>query len=534
MITNNFSRRHIGPKSDEIPAMLEKIGMGSLDELIDNTIPKSIRMKKPLDLPQGINEKEYIDHIKSVGAKNKIYKTYIGLGYYNTILPGVIQRNILENPGWYTSYTPYQAEISQGRLEALLNFQTMISDLTGFKMANASLLDEATAAAEAMSLAFDSRSRKAKKRGANKFFVDDRIFPQSKDVIETRAVPVGIEVVYGDFKNVEFTDEFFGAIVQYPDVNGEIHDYRAFIDQAHENEMLVAMSADILSLTLLTPPAELGADMAVGTTQRFGIPMGFGGPHAAYFATDEKYKRNIPGRIIGISKDKEGNRALRMALQTREQHIKRERATSNICTAQALLATMAGFYGIYHGPNGLKAIAEDIHSLAQTLEKGLTALGCEQLNKNYFDTLAVKLPEGTASKKVIELALEQEMNFRMINDSTIGLSLDETTTLADVNDIVQVVAKAVGKDAKEEKQVETGKYAFDKQFVRESEYLTHEVFNTYHSETDMMRYMTVLENKDLALNRTMIPLGSCTMKLNAAAELFSLSWPEFGSIHPFV
>lgn len=534
MITNNFSRRHNGPKQDEIPGMLEKIQVGSLDELIDNTIPKSIRMKKPLDLPQGINEKEYIDHIKSIGAKNKIYKTYIGLGYYNTILPGVIQRNILENPGWYTSYTPYQAEISQGRLEALLNFQTMISDLTGFKMANASLLDEATAAAEAMSMAFDSRSRKAKKRGANKFFVDERIFPQSKDVIETRAVPVGIEVVYGVFNQVELSDEFFGAIVQYPDVNGEIHDYKAFIDKAHENEMLVAMSADILSLTLLTPPAELGADIAVGSTQRFGIPMGYGGPHAAYFATDEKYKRNIPGRIIGISKDKEGNRALRMALQTREQHIKRERATSNICTAQALLATMAGFYGIYHGPNGLKAIAEDIHSLAQTLEKGLTEMGCEQVNKNYFDTIAVKLPEGTAAKKVLELALEEEMNFRMIDDSTIALSLDETTTLDDVNNIMKVVAKAAGKDVIEEEQVETGKYAFEKQFVRESEYLTHEVFNTYHSETDMMRYMTVLENKDLALNRTMIPLGSCTMKLNAAAELFSLSWPEFGSIHPFV
>ncbi|MGM0613306.1 MAG: aminomethyl-transferring glycine dehydrogenase [Bacteroidota bacterium] len=534
MITNNFSRRHNGPNADQVPEMLKKVGVQTLDELIDKTIPKSIRLDKPLDLPEGINEKEYIEHIKSLGEKNKIYKTFIGLGYYNTILPGVIQRNVLENPGWYTSYTPYQAEISQGRLEALLNFQTVITDLTGFNMSNASLLDEATAAAEAMSMSLDARSRKAKKRGAVKFFVDERTFPQSKDVLMTRAVPMGIELVFGDFKEVELDDTFFGALVQYPDINGEIHDYKQFIEKAHENEMLVSMAADILSLTLLTPPAELGADIALGSTQRFGIPMGFGGPHAAYFATEEKYKRNIPGRIIGISKDKEGNQALRMALQTREQHIKRERATSNICTAQALLASMAGFYATYHGPQGLKNIAEDIHALAKTLAKGVEDLGFKQLNQNYFDTLAIELDKNISADQVIDLALKEKMNFRKIDASKVGISLDETTTLQDVQNILKVLGKAAGQQVKSVKQEKPGDYAFDPRFVRESKYLTHPVFNTYHSETDMMRYMTSLENKDLALNRTMIPLGSCTMKLNAAAELFSLSWPEFGEIHPFV
>ena len=534
MITNNFSHRHNGPKTEQVPDMLKKVGVQSKDELIKKTIPKSIRLDKPLSLPEGINEKEYIEHIKSIGEKNKIYKTFIGLGYYNTILPGVIQRNVLENPGWYTSYTPYQAEIAQGRLEALLNFQTVITDLTGFNMANSSLLDEATAAAEAMSMSLDARSRKAKKRGAMKFFVDERILPQSKDVLMTRANPIGVELVFGDFKEVELDDKFFGAILQYPDVNGEIHDYKKFIEKAHENEMLVSMAADILSLTLLTPPAELGADIALGSTQRFGIPMGFGGPHAAYFATEEKYKRNIPGRIIGVSKDSEGNRALRMALQTREQHIKRERATSNICTAQALLASMAGLYAAYHGPEGLKDIAEDIHALTKTLAKGVEELGLKQLNQNYFDTLTIELNEGVSAGKVINLALEEKMNFRKIDESRVGISLDETTTLEDVQNILKVFGKAAGREVKSIKEEKQGEYAFDAKFVRESKYLTHPVFNTYHSETDMMRYLTSLENKDLALNRTMIPLGSCTMKLNAAAELFSLSWPEFGEIHPFV
>ncbi|MFO8053818.1 MAG: aminomethyl-transferring glycine dehydrogenase [Bacteroidales bacterium] len=534
MITNNFTKRHIGPGSKEVPGMLKKVGVDSLEALIKKTIPKAIRLDKPMDIPVGISEHAYVDHIRALGAKNKVYRTYIGLGYYNTILPGVIQRNILENPGWYTSYTPYQAEISQGRLEALLNFQTMISDLTGFHMANASLLDEGTAAAEAMSMAFDARSRKAKKRGAVKFFVDDQLFPQSKEVIHTRAVPVGIEVVYGDFREAVLDEQFFGAIVQYPDADGEIHDYKSFIKSAHDHEMLVAMAADILSLTLLTPPAELGADIAVGSTQRLGIPMGYGGPHAAYFATEEKFKRNIPGRIIGISKDADGNRAVRMALQTREQHIKRERATSNICTAQALLATMAGFYAIYHGPNGLKEIAEDIHALTKTLAKQLGKLGYKQKNKNYFDTLSITLPENISADAIRDLALKEKINLRIIDDSGIGISLDETTKQQDVRDIISVFAAAAGKDVPQIIVEKAGDYAFDTMFVRQSEYLTHSVFNTYHSETDLMRYMKVLENKDLALNRTMIPLGSCTMKLNAASQLFSLSWPEFGGLHPFV
>lgn len=535
MLTNNFSRRHLGPRREEIAGMLDTIGVKSLDQLIDDTIPRAIRKDKPMDLPrEGISESEYVDHIRSVGARNKLYKSFIGMGYYSAILPGVIQRNILENPGWYTSYTPYQAEISQGRLEALLNFQTMVSDLTGFKLANASLLDEGTAAAEAMSLAFDARPRKVKKREAVKFFVDQRIFPHTKDVIETRAIPLGVEIVYGDFQTAQLDQSFFGAIVQYPDEQGAIHDYRQFIQKAGEKEIVVAMAADIMSLTLLTPPAELGAHIAVGTTQRFGIPLGFGGPHAGYFATSEAYKRNIPGRIIGISKDADGRRGLRMALQTREQHIKREKATSNICTAQALLATMAGFYGIYHGPQGLKEIAQDIHAMAKTLEKGLKEMGCKQLNKNYFDTLAVELPNGHTAHQVMNAAVEKEMNFRKLNKNTIGLSMDETTSMTEVNNILDVFARVLDKQAPQPEKEKAGEYAFDKQFVRTSKYMEHPVFNTYHSETDLMRYMKVLENKDLALNRTMIPLGSCTMKLNAAAQLFSLSWPEFGAIHPFV
>ncbi len=535
MLTNNFTRRHLGPRQDEIAGMLEKIGVKSLDQLIDDTIPRAIRKDKAMDVPgAGISEKEYLDHIRALGDKNKLYKSFIGLGYYSAILPGVIQRNILENPGWYTSYTPYQAEISQGRLEALLNFQTMVSDLTGFNMANASLLDEGTAAAEAMSMAFDARPKKLKKRNAVKFFVDQRMFPHTKDVIQTRANPIGVEVVYGDFNKVELDDAFFAAIVQYPDERGAIHNYRTFIEKANQKEVVVAMAADIMSLTLLTPPAELGAHIAVGTTQRFGIPLGFGGPHAGYFATSEKYKRNIPGRIIGISKDADGRRGLRMALQTREQHIKREKATSNICTAQALLATMAGFYGIYHGPEGLKEIAQDIHAMAKTLEKGLKKLGCKQLNENYFDTLAVELPRGYDAGDVITAAEKKEMNFRKLDHHTIGLSMDETTGMTEIKDILSVFAHVLGKDSPPTEKENPQVYAFHKDYVRTSKYLEHPVFNTYHSETDLMRYMKVLENKDLALNRTMIPLGSCTMKLNAAAELFSLSWPQFGGIHPFV
>nr|NQU90683.1 aminomethyl-transferring glycine dehydrogenase [Bacteroidota bacterium] len=531
MLTNNFTRRHIGPNEKEIPEMLEKVGVDSLDQLIDETLPKAIRMTEPLNLPDGMNEQEYLTHLWCIASKNKLYKTYIGLGYYNTILPGVIQRNILENPGWYTSYTPYQAEISQGRLEALLNFQTAISDLTGLPLANASLLDEGTAAAEAMIMAFNSRSRAAVKTGANKFFVSKSLFPQTIDVIKTRAIPLGIDLVFGDCKSFEFDDKVFGAIVQYPDQKGAIYDYSDFTAKAHEAGALVAVAADLLSLTLLTPPGEWGADIVIGSSQRFGVPMGYGGPHAAFFTTKEEFKRNIPGRIIGVSVDTNGDKALRMALQTREQHIKRERATSNICTAQALLAIMAGMYAAYHGPEGLKEIATDIHQLAVTLSDGLEALGCKQDNEYFFDTLNIGLPENVTVDQVKDIAIAEEINFRY-DGNNIGISLDETTSAEDVERIIEVFEKATGNDIEhfEVKSISR----LPENLVRRSEYMTDDVFNTYHSETEMMRYMKKLENRDLALNRTMIPLGSCTMKLNAAAEMFSLSWPEFAGLHPFV
>lgn len=531
MLTNNFTRRHNGPNAKDLPEMLEVAGVENLDQLIDETLPKAIRMDKPLNLPPGINEFEYITHLRELANKNKTFKTYIGLGYYNTILPGVIQRNILENPGWYTSYTPYQAEISQGRLEALLNFQTMISDLTGLPLANASLLDEGTAAAEAMIMAFNARSRAAVKNNVNQFFVSERLFAQTTDVIKTRAVPLEIEVITGDHNSFEFGEKVFGAIVQYPDERGEINDFSDFTKKAHEAGAVVAVAADLLSLALLTPPGEWGADIALGSSQRFGVPMGYGGPHAAYFATTEDFKRNLPGRIIGISKDAGGDSALRMALQTREQHIKRERATSNICTAQALLATMAGMFAVYHGPGGLKDIAEDIHQLTAALSDAAEKAGYKQHNRYFFDTLYFTPAEGVSIEKIMEAALDAEMNFRYDGDA-FGISLDQTTSAADVENILDVLAKAAGKETVKPEFSE--KNRLPENLVRKSEFLTDEVFNTYHSETEMMRYMKKLENRDLALNRTMIPLGSCTMKLNAAAELFSLSWPEFANIHPFV
>ena len=536
MITNNFIKRHNGPREEEVNQMLEKIGVLSLNELIDETVPKAIRLKKPLNLPDGLNEYEYLNHIKKIAARNKIYKSYIGLGYYNTITPGVITRNILENPGWYTSYTPYQAEISQGRLEALLNYQTMVSDLTGLPLANASLLDEGTAAAEAMIMLFNTRPRAAVKREANIFFVADDMFPQTIDVIKTRAVPLGIKLEIGDFNKFEFTDKVFGAIIQYPNQKGAIIDYRDFVNKAHENEIPVAVAADLLSLALLTPPGEWGADVVVGSTQRFGIPMGYGGPHAGYYATTEKFKRNMPGRIIGVSVDAQGNPALRMALQTREQHIKRERATSNICTAQALLASMAGMYAVYHGPDGIREIAENINLLAAILSKEIMNYGYKQKNQFFFDTLEVELPENVFVEDIRKQALENKMNFRYINNRFIGISIDETTSLKDINIILKIFAKANNKEfneysmEKDLKKINT----FPEGLIRESEFLTHTVFNTYFSETEMMRYIKKLENKDISLNRSMIPLGSCTMKLNAAVELFPISWQEFGAIHPFV
>jgi len=534
MITNNFIPRHIGPQEDELDEMLKKIGVSSVEKLIDETIPESIRLKEPLDLPKGINEYEYINHIKELGAKNKIFKTYIGLGYYNTITPGVVLRNVLENPGWYTSYTPYQAEISQGRLEALLNYQTLVSDLTGMEIANCSLLDEGTATAEAMIMLLNIRSRKQIKAGANVFFVSEDLFPHSIDILKTRSAPLGIEIVIGNHETFEFTEKVFGAIVQYPNQKGAVIDYSDFVNKAHENEIKVAVAADLMSLALLTPPGEWGADIAIGSTQRFGVPMAYGGPHAGYIATKDSYKRNMPGRIIGASIDVNGNRALRMALQTREQHIKREKATSNICTAQALLAIMAGFYAAWHGQEGIKAIAEDINKMACILSDEVVKLGYLQTNKYFFDTLEIKLPDDVAKNNIEKLALENKINFRYIDEKSIGISIDETTDANDINTILGIFAKANNKEFKNVCCCETEKESFPKNLKRTSDYLTHPVFNSHHSETEMMRYMKKLENLDIALNRSMIPLGSCTMKLTAATEMFHLSWPEFGAIHPFV
>ncbi|MDY0103891.1 MAG: aminomethyl-transferring glycine dehydrogenase [Lentimicrobium sp.] len=536
-LTNNFINRHNGPRQNEVAEMLKTIGTPSLDALIDETVPSSIRLPRPLNLPEGLNEHEYLSHLRQLGAKNKLFKSYIGMGYYNTIVPGVIQRNILENPGWYTSYTPYQAEISQGRLEALLVYQTMIADLTGMPLANASLLDEGTAAGEAMIMIYNSRSREAVKAGAKRFFISDKLYPQTIDVLKSRAEPLGIEVETGDWQSIEFDNSWFGSIVQYPDETGEIHDYAQFVKGAHEKGIMVAVAADLMSLAILTPPAEWGADVVVGSNQRFGLPMGYGGPHAGFFATREEYKRNIPGRIIGVSIDAQGNRALRMALQTREQHIKRERATSNICTAQALLAIMSGMYAVYHGPSGIRQIAERINILAGVLATEVLKYGYTQLNKTYFDTVRIHIPDTVRMAEFRKLALENEVNFRYISERIVSISLDETTNLEDVNTLVNIFASAARKPFNEYVcipeeccRIKT----IPDNFKRISTYLQDEVFNRYHSETAMMRFLKKLEGKDLSLNRSMIPLGSCTMKLNAAAELFALSWPEFNSLHPFV
>ncbi|MDP1622123.1 MAG: aminomethyl-transferring glycine dehydrogenase [Bacteroidales bacterium] len=536
MINNNFARRHNGPFGNEINKMLEKIGVNSIDQLIDQTVPSSIRLKEPMNLPVGMNEYQYLNHIKAVGAKNKLFKSFIGLGYYDTIVPAVILRNILENPGWYTAYTPYQAEISQGRLEALLNFQTMVCDLTAMPIANASLLDEGTAASEAMIMLFNSRSRDAVKRGANQFFVSENLYPQSIDVIRTRAVPLGITLIIGKQDEFNFNDLVFGAVIQYPNQHGAVCDYSSIVAKAHEAGAMVAVAADLLSLTLLTPPGEWGADIVFGTTQRFGVPMGYGGPHAAYFATRDEYKRQMPGRIIGVSVDANGNRALRMALQTREQHIKREKATSNICTSQVLLAVMAGMYAVYHGPAGLRQIARHINILTGALSQEVEKYGYKQLNSNFFDTVLIELPGGVSIDSIRKAALEHQMNLRYIDEKCIGISVDETKTLSDINTLVGILAKANGKewkefvcDPKECEMITT----IPQGLTRTSGYLKNKVFNSSHSETEMMRYIKKLEIKDLALNRSMIPLGSCTMKLNAASELFALSYPEFGNIHPF-
>ena len=530
MITSDkFVDRHNGPRESDVKAMLDKIGVVSVDELIDRTIPAAIRLKQPLRLPSGMSEYQYHRHLRSIASKNKIFKTYIGLGYYNTIVPPVIQRNILENPGWYTAYTPYQAEISQGRLEALLNFQTMVMDLTGMEIANASLLDEATAAAEAMAMLFSCRTREAIESGASKFFVSNECYPQTIDLLRTRSAPMGIELVIGDFRTATLGSEVYGALLQYPAADGQIYDYTDFARKAKINGTAIAVAADILSLTLLVPPGEWGADVVVGSTQRLGIPMGYGGPHAAYFACHEEYKRSMPGRIIGVSVDVNGGQALRMALQTREQHIRRDKATSNICTAQALLAIMASMYAVYHGPKGLKGIAQRIHCSAALLGVELKRLGYHVQDGMYFDTIKI---DGANNLKIRQLAEVAHINFRYIDDA-ITISVDQTTDAVDLNAILGVFALAAGKTSfmVTEESIINQKCLIDN---RQSPILQHPVFNKYHSESEMMRYIKRLENKDLSLTHSMIPLGSCTMKLNAASELIPITWPEFAHMHPFV
>jgi len=522
-----FHKRHNGPDAADTKKMLATIGVESLDELMDLTVPSSIRLQKNLNLPAAVSEFEYLNDLKQVAAKNKLFKTYIGQGYYNTITPSVILRNVFENPGWYTQYTPYQAEISQGRLESLLNFQTMVCDLTGLELANASLLDEATAAAEAMAMLFHHGDTNKKK----KFFVDEATFPQTKDLLLTRATPIDIELVVGDYKSALLDDTYFGAIIQYPNDNGSVEDYRGFIANVHNVGGYVVMATDLLALTLLTSPGELGADVAVGCAQRFGVPLGYGGPHAAFFATKDAFKRGIPGRIIGVSIDAQNNRALRMALQTREQHIKREKATSNICTAQALLANMAAMYAVYHGAEGLKNIASRVTILAQVLSDSLNELGFRNVNAAYFDTLKVEVDAAT----IKPFAEKNNVNFRYFDAKHIGISLDETTTQKDVLDIVYIFAESLGKDEAEiEFDSDEDLTSIPSYAKRTSAYLTHPVFNTHKSESQMMRYIKQLENKDLSLNTSMISLGSCTMKLNAASEMIPVSWPEFSQMHPFV
>ena len=527
---NEFAGRHIGPGEKETSEMLKTIGVRSLDELIDRTIPASIRSKKPLNIPGPLSEHQYLTSLRQVAALNKVFKSYIGQGYYDTIVPSVILRNVFENPGWYTQYTPYQAEISQGRLESLLNFQTMVSDLTALPLANASLLDEGTAAAEAMTMFFNGKNKDHDHVTTPKFFVDSNIFDQTKDLLLTRAQPIGIELVTGDFREASLDESYFGAIVQYPGSDGAVHDYRAFIAQAHEAGAYVAMATDLLALTLLTPPGELGADVAIGSSQRFGVPMGFGGPHAAFFTAKDEFKRSIPGRIIGVSIDAQNNRALRMALQTREQHIKREKATSNICTAQALLANMAAMYAVYHGAEGLTRIAKRVSLLARTLSAELGALGFANLNESYFDTIRLKVKDPSVVRAA---ATARGMNFRY-SGSYIGITLDETTSPEDIINILSVFGQLAGTDLITATFDEDDTLAnIPSSVTRTSEFLTHPVFHTHHSETKMMRYLRSLEVKDLSLNTSMISLGSCTMKLNAATELIPVSWPEFGGLHPF-
>lgn len=526
----SFEKRHIGISQEETQEMLKTIGLSSTDELINLTIPDDILRSKEMDIPEAISEYAYLNDLRKIASKNKVFKSYIGQGYYNTITPSVILRNIFHNPGWYTQYTPYQAEIAQGRLEALLNFQTMVSDMTGMPIANASLLDEATAAAEAMSMFQAIRNKKRKKNPATKFFVDNGVLAQTVDVMATRATPLGITLVRGEFSNFDLDDDFIGVLLQYPTAKGSVEDYRSFTKKCGELDILVSVAADILSLALLTPPGEWGADAVVGNTQRFGVPLGYGGPHAGYFATLEDYKRQIPGRIIGVSLDRHGNRALRMALQTREQHIKREKATSNICTAQALLAIMAGAYAVYHGPDGIKNIAKRIHHHSYTLAENIKSLGLNILNETFFDTISIVTDE-ILRNEIQNRAIEQEMNF-FYGENFITIAIDETTDTNDIETIVEIFSKSLNKKASINSYNKS--IVIPENLQRTSSYLNHEVFTSHHTETKMMRYLKSLENKDLSLVHSMIALGSCTMKLNAATELIPVSWPEFSEIHPFV
>ena len=519
-----FAQRHIGPNAVEVEQMLEAMGLDNLEALVDHAVPSAIRLRSPLKLESGQGEYQALGTLKAIAAQNQVFRSYIGLGYAGCLTPPVIQRNILENPGWYTQYTPYQAEIAQGRLEALLNFQTLVTDLTGLKIANASLLDEGTAAAEAMTMCFN-----LSKKAAKTFFVSQSCHPQTIDVVRTRAVPLGIEVVVGDHEVYDFDQLTFGVLLQYPATEGCVYDYQAFVEKAHGASALVIVAADLLSLTLLKPPGEFGADIAVGCTQRFGVPFGYGGPHAAYFATRDAYKRQIPGRIVGVSHDAQGKTALRLALQTREQHIRRDKATSNICTAQVLLAVMASMYAVYHGPTGLKDIAQRIHQRTCQVAAGLKRLGFTVLTEEFFDTIQVEL-DARAFAEVQERSQSAKINFRLVNETTVGIALDETVSDQDVLDILTVFAgdRALGADAGSASAV-----SYPESLRRTSAYLTHPIFNQYHSETELLRYMQRLQSKDLSLAHSMIPLGSCTMKLNATAEMIPVTWPEFGQIHPF-
>jgi glycine dehydrogenase len=524
MRSNQFQERHIGPNSNEIRDMLNVIGNDNIEDLISNTIPSSIRLKEELDLPKALSEHEYFRALKKIAQKNKVYRSYIGQGYYGTLTPSVILRNIFENPGWYTQYTPYQAEIAQGRLEALLNFQTMVCDLTGMPLANASLLDEGTAAAEAMIMAYNLKNKRKVER--KKIFVDQNVFDQTVDVVLGRAIPLDIEVVVGDWNEANLDENYFAALIQYPDAVGQVQDYKTFTSKLKDNDQMVIVAADIMSLTMLKPPGKWGADIVVGTTQRFGVPMGFGGPHAAYFATSEKYKRQIPGRIIGVSKDRLGDMALRMALQTREQHIKREKATSNICTAQALLAIMASMYACYHGPNGIRNIGSTIYGITKDLHIKLKGRGYQIVNNTFFDTLTIDLND-EEKEEIVKRAIAKEINYHIVGN-TLSISIDETVTQEDIDDIIYTF------DGNQDQGYSNGiNYGIPDTLTREVDYLQHPVFSSYHTETTMMRYIKSLENKDLSLVHSMIPLGSCTMKLNAATELMPVSWPEFSALHPF-